>query len=104
MGGLVSPCPVCPKVSALAVLHGELCFCPAVSLLPGSPLFRGVSLCSGCALGIEDILLGAWETHGNAGSAQGRGQAFSPGFIFLRSICRRKVLSSLTWSWTRLLS
>lgn len=97
-------CPVCPKRCQpfLPALRGELCFCPAVSLPPGSALFRGVSLCSGCALGIEDVSLGAWETHGNPSSAQGRGQAFSPGFIFLWSIYRRKVVSSLTWSWMNL--
>lgn len=70
------PC-VSQEVSALTVLHSKLCFSPAVSLHPSSPLFRGISLCSGWALGIEDVLLGAWETHGNPRSVQGRGQAFS---------------------------
>ncbi|NWT54686.1 LMX1A factor, partial [Erythrocercus mccallii] len=53
-GGSVSRCcsPIPPprvsrEVSALTVLQGELCFCPVVSLHPGSPLFRGDSLCSG---------------------------------------------------------
>lgn len=72
------PCPVRPKrCQPLLLLHGKLCFSPAVSLHPSSPLFRRISLCSGWALGIEDVLLGAWETHGNPRSVQGWGRAFS---------------------------
>lgn len=74
-----------PTSPALCVPRGVSPYCAArqVMLLPCSLVapqfspFRGISLCSGWALGIEDVLLGAWETHGNPRSVQGRGRAFS---------------------------